>query len=131
MWISRVDSKEKYNESSDNRRFEKNTTKECCICGHEEKKEPEVRKFICAKCGTNLSRDINSAVNIAKKDNLLPGSNHIDWDLSQPMCIVGWNCRSCKIIKTEISSMGMTTSLALWSIGLGAISFYGLELVLW
>jgi len=87
---------------------EKNTTKECCICGHEEKKEPEVRKFICAKCGTNLSRDINSAVNIAKKDNLLPGSGHIDWDLTQPMCIVGWNCRSCKIIKTEISSMGMS-----------------------
>ena len=87
---------------------EKNTTKECCICGHEEKKEPNIRKFVCVGCGTKLSRDINSAVNIAKKDNLLPGSGHVDWDLSQPMCIAGWNYRSCKIIKTEVSSMGMS-----------------------
>lgn len=46
---------------------EKNTTKECCICGDMEPKGPEVREFICKKCGTKLKRDINSAVNIGKK----------------------------------------------------------------
>ena len=46
---------------------EKNTTKECCICGDREKKEPNVREFTCKNCGTKLKRDINSAVNIGKK----------------------------------------------------------------
>ena len=46
---------------------EKNTTKECCICGDMEPKGPEVREFTCKKCGTKLKRDINSAVNIGKK----------------------------------------------------------------
>ena len=87
---------------------EKNTTKICCICDYEEKKGPDVRQFICVGCGTKLSRDINSAVNIAKKDDLLPGSGHIDWDLSQPMCIVGWDYRSCNIKRTNASSMGIS-----------------------
>ena len=46
---------------------EKNTTKECCVCGNQEKKTPEIREFICEKCHTKFQRDINSAVNIAKK----------------------------------------------------------------
>ena len=46
---------------------EKNTTKECCICGDREKKDPNVREFTCKNCGTKLKRDINSAVNIGKK----------------------------------------------------------------
>ena len=46
---------------------EKNTTKECCVCGDIEKKGPEVREFTCKNCGTKLKRDINSAVNIGKK----------------------------------------------------------------
>lgn len=48
---------------------EKNTTKECCVCGHQEKKEPNIRKFTCKSCGTTLMRDSNSAINIAKKAN--------------------------------------------------------------
>jgi len=88
---------------------EKNTTKACCICGYEEKKDPSVREFVCVGCGTRLLRDINSAVNIAKKDNLLPGSGHIvNRDLSQPMCIVRWNYRLCKINKADVSSMGVS-----------------------
>jgi putative transposase len=46
---------------------EHNTTKICCICEHSEKKEPNIRSFICNNCGTELMRDINSSVNIAKK----------------------------------------------------------------
>ncbi|WP_205842058.1 zinc ribbon domain-containing protein [Natranaerobius trueperi] len=87
---------------------EKNTTKECCICGHDETKGPNVREFICAGCDTTLSRDINSAVNIAIKDNLLPGSGHANWDLSQPACIAGWSYQSCKIHLTDFSSMDMS-----------------------
>ncbi len=48
---------------------EKNTTKECCICGHKEKKEPSIREFTCKSCNSTLMRDSNSAVNIAKKAN--------------------------------------------------------------
>ncbi len=87
---------------------ETGTTKTCCICGYEEKKDPGVRSFICVGCGTNLSRDINSAVNIAIKDNLLPGSGHVDWDLSHSMCIAGWSYQSCKIYLTDTSSMDMS-----------------------
>ena len=46
---------------------ERNTTKECCVCGHMEKKEPDVRSFICIECGTEMMRDTNSSVNIGKK----------------------------------------------------------------
>ena len=48
---------------------EKNTTKDCCVCGHQEKKAPDVRKFTCESCKTTIMRDSNSAVNIAKKAN--------------------------------------------------------------
>jgi putative transposase len=46
---------------------ERNTTKDCCVCGHQEKKAPDVRKFTCQNCGTTILRDSNSAVNIGKK----------------------------------------------------------------
>lgn len=46
---------------------EHNTTKKCCVCGHEESKEPSIREYVCPKCGTHTLRDVNSAVNIAKK----------------------------------------------------------------
>ena len=46
---------------------EHNTTKRCCICGHLEKKDPNVRTFTCTICGSKLLRDINSAINIAEK----------------------------------------------------------------
>ena len=46
---------------------ERNTTKECCVCGHMKKKDPDVRNFTCEKCETILKRDTNSAVNIGKK----------------------------------------------------------------
>ncbi|MBB6451580.1 putative transposase [Salirhabdus euzebyi] len=46
---------------------EHNTTKKCCVCGDSEKKEPNIRTFICKNCGTEILRDINSSVNIAQK----------------------------------------------------------------
>ncbi len=46
---------------------ERNTTKECCVCGHKEKKEPNLRIFTCISCQTTIMRDSNAAVNIAKK----------------------------------------------------------------
>ena len=48
---------------------EKNTTKDCCVCGNQEKKTPDVRKFTCNSCNTIIMRDSNSAINIAKKAN--------------------------------------------------------------
>ncbi|WP_156520793.1 RNA-guided endonuclease TnpB family protein [Oceanobacillus sp. Castelsardo] len=50
---------------------EHHTTKECCVCGHLKKKEPNIRIFKCVSCGTRLMRDNNSSVNIAKKVNFL------------------------------------------------------------
>lgn len=46
---------------------ERNTTKDCCVCGHQEKKAPSIRSFTCANCKTELMRDSNSSVNIGKK----------------------------------------------------------------
>lgn len=51
---------------------EKDTTKTCCICGDLEKKDPSIREFTCKKCNTTILRDVNSAINIARKDNLEP-----------------------------------------------------------
>ncbi len=46
---------------------ERNTTKECCGCGHKEKKGPSIRQFVCVRCGMEIMRDTNAGVNIAKK----------------------------------------------------------------
>ncbi|KAA9021104.1 transposase [Niallia endozanthoxylica] len=46
---------------------EHNTTKECCVCGHEEKKDPSIRSFVCVQCGNEFMRDTNSSVNIGRK----------------------------------------------------------------
>jgi putative transposase len=46
---------------------EHNTTKECCVCGHMQKKDPSIREFTCISCNTPMMRDNNSSVNMAKK----------------------------------------------------------------
>jgi putative transposase len=50
---------------------ERNTTKDCCVCGHQEKKDPSIRHFVCMNCGTEMMRDSNSSVNIGKKVGFL------------------------------------------------------------
>lgn len=57
---------------------EKNTTKECCICGHEEHKAPNIREFTCVNCNTHIIRDVNSAINIAKKKSKTVKAPHLD-----------------------------------------------------
>lgn len=56
---------------------EKDTTKTCCVCGKKEKKGVDVREFTCEKCNTFILRDVNSAVNMAKKDGLLIENPHL------------------------------------------------------
>ncbi|MGL5347843.1 MAG: RNA-guided endonuclease InsQ/TnpB family protein [Peptostreptococcaceae bacterium] len=51
---------------------EKDTTKTCCVCKDVEKKEPNIREFTCKKCSTTILRDVNSAINIGRKENLEP-----------------------------------------------------------
>ena len=51
---------------------EKYTTQTCCVCGEKEKKTVDIREFTCKKCNTFILRDVNSAINIAKKDGLTP-----------------------------------------------------------
>ena len=75
---------------------EKDTTKTCCICGNQEKKQPNIREFICDKCKHHLNRDINSSVNIAKKTNVLSGSDYVNWELSQITYNTEWDYKlSC------------------------------------
>lgn len=76
---------------------EYNTTKTCCICDHQEKKEPMIREFICSNCQHHIHRDINSSVNIAIKGNLLSGSDYVDWELSRITYTVRWNYRQSRI----------------------------------
>ncbi len=84
---------------------ERNTTKTCCICGDKEKKDPSIRSFECSKCQSYLDRDINSAVNIAKKVSLLSGSDYTGWYLSNPVYTVEWNFRSSRIIFKRTSAV--------------------------
>ncbi|TCQ00516.1 RNA-guided endonuclease InsQ/TnpB family protein [Serpentinicella alkaliphila] len=53
---------------------EKDTTKICSMCGHKEKKPPNIREFTCSNCDTFMLRDVNSAVNMANKVSLTPMS---------------------------------------------------------
>lgn len=68
---------------------EKYTTMECCICGDMEKKDPNIRTFTCKKCGKTLSRDINSAINIAKKELNLSCTDY-EGNLEKPLYIAYW-----------------------------------------
>ena len=76
---------------------EYNTTKTCCICNHQEKKAPHIREFVCSQCKRPLSRDINSSVNIAKKANILSGSDYVNWELSQVTYTAKWDYRKSRI----------------------------------
>ncbi|MGL5506328.1 MAG: RNA-guided endonuclease InsQ/TnpB family protein, partial [Paraclostridium sp.] len=57
---------------------EKDTTKTCCVCGNIEKKDPSIRKFTCVSCEETILRDVNSAINIARKDNLEPVNKNLN-----------------------------------------------------
>ncbi|WP_164667475.1 RNA-guided endonuclease InsQ/TnpB family protein [Virgibacillus doumboii] len=75
---------------------ERDTTKTCCVCGHQEKKEPSIRSFTCVNCGTTLSRDINSTVNIGKKaKKQLPRAGYIG--VESPMYTVWWDFKQAKV----------------------------------
>ncbi|WP_369334624.1 zinc ribbon domain-containing protein [Methanohalobium sp.] len=60
------------------------------------KKGPDVRIFTCKKCGQTLSRDINSAVNIAKKEIPLSGTDY-KGNLKEPLYIAYWRYNNSKI----------------------------------
>lgn len=47
---------------------ETDTTKTCSVCGHKEKKDPTIREYTCPNCNTYMLRDVNSAINISKKE---------------------------------------------------------------
>lgn len=79
---------------------EKDTTSACSICGYKEKKDPSIREFKCSKCNHNFNRDINSSINIAKKDKILSGSDYVGWNLSKPIYTVKWNFTDGKILFT-------------------------------
>ena len=77
---------------------EKHTTSDCSICGYREDKDPCIREFICPKCNNSFNRDINSGVNIAKKDKLLSGSDYVGWILSKPTYTAKWNLTNGKVL---------------------------------
>jgi putative transposase len=82
---------------------ERDTTKTCCICGHQEKKDPSIRIFTCVNCGNTLSRDINSTVNIGvKAKKILPRSGYVG--VKAPMYTVWWDYKQGKV------SCGLTSS---------------------
>ena len=77
---------------------EADTTSKCSICGYKEKKAPSIREFICHKCYHRFNRDINSGINIAKKDNILSGSDYVGWSLSKPTYTVKWMLTDGKLL---------------------------------
>jgi putative transposase len=70
---------------------EKDMTKTCCVCGHKEKKDPSIRMFTCPNCKNEIGRDINSAMNIAKKANMLQPNSMILKNLSHITHFMKWN----------------------------------------
>jgi Transposase and inactivated derivatives len=76
---------------------EKDTTSTCCICGNKEKKDPSIREFTCILCNHSLNRDINSGINIAKKDKILSGSDYVGWELSKPTYTAKWSLTDGKV----------------------------------
>ena len=83
--------------------LERDTTKQCCICGHEEKKDPSIRVFTCVKCETTLSRDLNSCANIGEKaKKILPRTGYVG--VEHPMYTVWWDYKQGKV------SCGLTSS---------------------
>ena len=77
---------------------ETNTTKECCVCGHHEKKAPDVRLFTCEKCHTTMYRDMNSVVNIGKKEGkLLPRLGYVG--VKSPTYAVWWDWKRQAIVR--------------------------------
>ena len=77
---------------------EKDTTSTCSVCGYREKKDPSIREFTCPKCNHIFNRDINSGINIAKKDKILSGSDYVGWDLSKPTYTAKWNFTDGKVL---------------------------------
>jgi len=45
----------------------KNTTKQCSACGNIKDMSLKERVYDCCVCGLNISRDLNSAINIQAK----------------------------------------------------------------
>ena len=77
---------------------ETNTTKECCICGYQEKKGPDIRVFTCKSCRTTINRDINSAVNIGHKEGkLLPRLGYVG--VENPTYTVWWDWKRQTIVR--------------------------------
>lgn len=62
---------------------EANTTKKCFNCGYLEHKEPNIRLYKCPCCNKEYNRDINSAINIGRKENLLSSSDYVALDLTK------------------------------------------------
>ncbi|OIJ19232.1 hypothetical protein BKP45_13820 [Anaerobacillus alkalidiazotrophicus] len=77
---------------------ETSTTKACCVCGHHEKKEPDVRVFTCKSCETTMYRDMNSVVNIGKKEGkLLPRLGYVG--VKSPTYTVWWDWKRQSIVR--------------------------------
>jgi putative transposase len=75
-----------------------NTTKDCCVCGYQEKKDPDVRIFTCPSCHTTMYRDMNSVVNIGKKEGkLLPRLGYVG--VENPMYTVWWDWKEQTIVR--------------------------------
>ena len=72
---------------------ERGTTKTCCMCKHQEHKDPKIREFTCKMCNKSIYRDINSAINIGIKGKILSSSDYVDLDLSKPMYAVNYDWR--------------------------------------
>jgi putative transposase len=58
---------------------EKHTTSDCYFCGDRVYKNPSIRQYICPNCGKIYQRDLNSSVNIGKKEiEMLSGTDFLN-----------------------------------------------------
>jgi putative transposase len=53
----------------------RNTSKTCSRCGYVNKRLKNERVFVCPKCGLEIDRDLNAAINLAKKISMSDSLN--------------------------------------------------------
>lgn len=67
------------------------TTQTCHHCLTKKKISPEIRTYTCPNCGITYHRDINSAINIGVKVNILSSSDYENIDLSNVSYTASYN----------------------------------------
>ena len=78
------------------------TTQTCHRCGTRRKITPEIRTYTCYNCNLKMHRDINSAVNIGKKANILSYSDYSNQGFPKMLYYVDYSICKQRLFFTKL-----------------------------